>query len=108
LHNAWSRLDSPGRNLAIPSGAKVFYLGPVLGDVTTEPNFLSSNALITDGHGNTASGYCIVLASNLGMCAFREGTGNLTAFHASLNVTVDASGIWHWDGTYLFDRDSNH
>jgi hypothetical protein len=93
---------------AIPAGSKVFYLGPELGDATTDPNFMSANALITDGHGNTASGYCIVLASNVGMCAFREGTGTLTGFHASANVTVDPTGIWHWDGTYLLDRHAGH
>jgi hypothetical protein len=92
---------------AIPSGTKVFYLGPVLGNPTTDPNFISSNAIITDGNGNTASGYCILLASAAGMCAFREGTGMLTGFHASVNVTIDSNGIWHWDGTYLFDRNGH-
>lgn len=80
---------------AIPPGTKVIYFGPVLGDGTTDPNFLSSNVVISDGHGNTTSGYCVVLANNVGMCAFREGTGTLTGFHMSAKVTVDAIGIWH-------------
>jgi hypothetical protein len=42
---------------AISARAKVFYLGPVLGDA-----------------GN-----------NFGMCAFREGTGRLTGFYPSAN-----------------------
>lgn len=88
---------------AIPPGAKVIYFGPVLGDGSTNPNFLSSNAVITDGHGNTTSGYCIVLANNVGTCAFREGAGTLTGFRMSAKVTVDANGIWRWDGTYLLD-----
>lgn|SRR5512138_1177223 len=42
---------------AISARAKVFYLGPVLGDAGNNP----------------------------GMCAFREGTGRLTEFHPSAN-----------------------
>ena len=79
--------------------AKVWYLGPVLSDAY----FLSSNIRIDAWHGNTATGYCQVDAKTAtGLCTFWKGTGKLTGFHAVLNVSVDAKGLWHWDGIYYF------
>jgi hypothetical protein len=85
---------------AIPVGTKVFYLGPVL----TDPNFMSSKVVVKAGDGNRAHGYCMVkFPSLVGICTFWKGTGTLSGFHASVDVTVDSTGLWHWDGTYLFD-----
>ena len=84
---------------AIPIGATVNYLGPLLDN----PYFLSSNARIDDAHGNTATGYCIFdgrANENRGYCTFWAGTGTLTGFTAILKVTVAADGIWHLDGEY--------
>jgi hypothetical protein len=89
---------------AIPVGTKVWYLGPVL----TNDYFLSSDVRLDDERGSTATGYCIFATKGTpqtGKCAFWEGTGGLTGFHAILEVTVDAEGLWHWDGTYYFDGD---
>jgi len=48
---------------AIPAAAKVFYLGPALGDA--DNNFISRITPITDGHGNTASSSRIVFSGRL-------------------------------------------
>jgi hypothetical protein len=88
-----SRSDYP----AIPVGARVNYLGPLLDNQF----FLSSNVLIDDAHGNTATGYCIFDArptENRGFCAFSSGTGALAGFTAIFKVSIDAIGAWHLDG----------
>lgn len=82
---------------AVPVGAKVVYLGPLLDN----QHFLSSNVLIDDAHGNTATGYCIFDArptEERGFCAFSTGTGALAGFIAILKVTIDDAGEWHLDG----------
>jgi len=82
---------------AIPVGARVNYLGPLLDN----PNFLSSNVLIDDAHGNTATGYCTFDArptESRGLCAFSSGTGALVGFVALFKVSIDAIGAWHLDG----------
>jgi hypothetical protein len=82
---------------SIPVGAKVNYLGPLLDN----PYFLSSNVLIDDAHGNTATGYCIFDArptENRGFCTFWAGTGALAGFTAIFKVSIDAIGAWHLDG----------
>ena len=92
-----------GSNLAaIPVGAKVAYLGPVLDNVY----FLSSNVLIDDAHGSTATGYCIFdgrATEQRGICTFWAGTGSLKGFSAILDVSIDAAGEWHLDGVYYGD-----
>lgn len=82
---------------AIPVGAKVIYLGPLLDN----QYFLSSNVLIDDAHGNTATGYCIFDArptEERGFCTFWAGTGALAGFTAIFKVTIDQIGEWHLDG----------
>ena len=89
---------------AIPVGSKVWYLGPILQDTL----FLSSNVLLDTGHGSTATGYCINQARpdgdprSTGMCSFWEGTGDLAGFHAVVDVSIDASQEFHWDGVYYY------
>ena len=85
---------------AIPDGTKVMYWGPVI----TDPNFMSSRAVLRAGHGSRAFGYCQTIADPYhGTCVFWRGTGTLEGFHASVDVTIDADGVFHWDGTYLLD-----
>ena len=84
---------------AVPIGAKVMYLGPLLNN----PRFLSSNVLIDDARGNTATGYCIFdgrPSEARGVCTFWEGTGALARFIAIMKVTIDATGVWHLDGEH--------
>lgn len=87
-------------NLAeIPAGTKVFYWGPVIAD----PNFLSSKVVARAGQGNKATGWCAVIQDPYhGVCTFFRGTGTLSGIRASVDVTLDADGVFHWDGTYLF------
>ena len=83
----------------IPAGTKVWYTGPIVGSSV----FVSSETTLDDGHGNTATGYCIDdNRTGLGTCAFWKGTGKLAGFHAIVTVTVDAAGLYHWDGRYYF------
>jgi hypothetical protein len=85
---------------AIPSGTKVMYWGPVL----TDPNFMSSRAVLRAGHGNRAFGYCQTIADPYhGTCTFWRGTGTLDGFHASVDVTYVSGADFVWDGTYRFD-----
>jgi len=82
---------------AIPVGAKVIYLGPLLDN----QYFLSSNVRIDDAHGNKATGYCIFdgrPTEERGFCAFSAGTGALDGFTAIFKVTIDTQGEWHLDG----------
>ena len=84
---------------AIPVGTKVMYWGPVL----TDPNFLSSRAVLRAGHGNRAFGYCQTIASPYhGTCVFWRGTGTLSGFHASVDVTYVSGADFDWNGTYVF------
>jgi hypothetical protein len=81
----------------IPVGAKVNYLGPLL----INPHFLSSNVVIDDASGSTATGFCSFDArpnEERGLCTFWEGTGALAGFTAIFIVTIDATGEWHLDG----------
>jgi hypothetical protein len=81
----------------IPVGAKVNYLGPLL----INPHFLSSNVVIDDARGNTATGFCTFdarPAEQRGLCTFWGGTGALAGFTAIFVVTIDATGEWHLDG----------
>ena len=83
----------------IPPGTKVWYKGPVL----TNSYFLSSEVTLDAGHGDTASGYCIFEAkTSVGLCTFWKGTGRLTGFTTVVDVTIDATGLWNWDGEYYF------
>lgn len=83
----------------IPPGSKIWYTGPVL----TNSYFLSSNVTLNAGKGDTATGYCIFQArTSVGLCTFWEGTGKLLGFTSVVDVTIDAAGLWHFDGMYYF------
>jgi hypothetical protein len=83
---------------AIPEGAKIVYLDPAgLGTA-------AGGAVVLDPPrpgNNKAFGTCF-LGSNPMHCEFSGGTGKFTWFHASVVVTVDNEGLWHWAGTYSF------
>ena len=64
---------------------------------------LDTDISIAARPGNIAAGHCtLVFASLPGRCTFWGGTGVFTHFHASVAVSVDATGLVHWDGTYSF------
>jgi len=84
---------------AIPTGSRIWYTGPVL----TNQYFLSSNVTIDAGQGGKATGYCMFEArTSKGLCTFWKGTGHLDGFTAVVDVTIDAAGLWHFDGEYYF------
>ena len=67
------------------------------------PGSLDTDVVIVGGPGNIARGHCtLVFASLPGWCTFAGGTGTFTHFRASVAVSVDLTGMWHWDGTYRF------
>jgi hypothetical protein len=85
---------------AIPVGTKAIYYGPVLG-----PAILSTDVLLDAGDGNTALGYCNVdFEKGVGVCTFWAGSGTLAGFQALVNLTVDSTGLFHWDGAYSMAR----
>jgi hypothetical protein len=64
---------------------------------------LDSDVVLVARPGNVARGHCtLVFASLPGRCTFSGGTGMFTHFRASVAVSVDPTGLWHWDGTYSF------
>jgi len=67
------------------------------------PGSLDTDVVIVGGPGNIATGHCtLVFASLPGRCTFYGGTGMFTHFRASVAVSVDEYGTWHWEGTYSF------
>ena len=67
------------------------------------PGSLDTDVAIAARPGSVAHGHCtLVFASLPGRCTFWGGIGMFTHFHASVAVSVDATGSWHWDGTYSF------
>jgi hypothetical protein len=95
---------------ALGADTVVWYNGPVVASTY----FMSSHVLLDAHDGSTASGYCMFDYSkstafsteSIGMCSFWGGTGTLAGFNAMVGVTVDASGLWMWDGTYAFSEDA--
>jgi len=82
---------------AIESGDRIVYAQ------AAGPASLDTDVIIVAGPGNIAAGHCtLIFASLQGLCTFSGGTGTFTHFHASVAVSVDATGLWHWEGTYRF------
>ena len=50
-----------------------------------------------------ATGHCSLDFLALpGLCTFSGGTGKFEHFHAWAAVSVDGSGLWHWEGAFSF------
>jgi hypothetical protein len=82
---------------AIPSGARIYYA--TAAGATT----LDTNVVIVAGPGNVATGHCTLDFLALpGLCAFSGGTGQFTHFQAWAAVSVDGTGLWHWEGAFNF------
>ena len=62
---------------------------------------LDSDLAISAGHGSVAVGH-VVLNGTTSQITFLGGTGDFAGFHANAVVSVDGTGLWHWDGTYSF------
>ena len=87
-----------GSNIkAIDAGDRIVY------EVGAGAGSLDTDVVIAGGPGGLARGHCtLVFASLPGRCTFSGGTGIFTHFRASVAVSVDAAGLWHWNGTYAF------
>ena len=89
-------------NLAeIPVGSRVVFAS------AASAYWLSSDFVLNPPGSGTSSadGHCDVnLTTDLGLCTFFGGTGNLTGFQASAVVAYAGGNIWYADGTYGFAR----
>ena len=79
-------------------GSKVVYA-----DAAGETS-LDTDIVLDAGSGNTATGHVVLdVASDKGVVDLSGGTGTFTGFQAHADVSPDADGLSHWDGTYSFD-----
>ena len=79
----------------IGAGSKVVYA-----EAAAEGS-LDSAIVIEAGPGNTVNGHVTLdLAKGTGRLTFSGGTGTLAGFEGSADVSADAAGLWHWEGTY--------
>jgi hypothetical protein len=84
---------------AIKPGMRVVYLEPL------GAGALDTDIVLSFGRGPAAFGHVVLdLATAEGRVTFSGGTGKFRGFHADAVVSLDASGVWHWDGTYSFTR----
>jgi hypothetical protein len=84
---------------AIEPGMKVVYLA------VPDNGVLDSDIALSSGHGGAAVGHVVLdLGTARGRVTFSVGTGRFAGFKARADVSVDSSGVWHWDGTYRFSR----
>ena len=90
---------------AIPAGSKVLYDQAV----GIPAGLLDSNVVLDAGNGNRAVGRCTLDGvTNLGICTFSDGTGELTGFTARVNVSPFPNDLvnYHWRGSYSFNESS--
>jgi hypothetical protein len=88
----------------IRAGMRVVYTDAA--NFSTTPPMLDTDVVLSAGHGSAADGHVTLnLATAQGTVTFAGGTGAFATFRGSANVTVDANGVWHWDGTYSFGSD---
>ena len=87
---------------AIKPGMRVVYRQP-LGD-----GVLDSDIVLSSRRGPAAFGHVVLdLATARGRVTFSGGTGKFRGFRADVAVSVDPSGVWHWNGTYSFARSND-
>jgi hypothetical protein len=86
---------------ALEVGSKIFYVEEA------SKTALDSDAIIYVKRGSVATGHCFLRSANgVGLCTMSDGTGTLAGFRFRVRVTADTSvpGLYHWDGTYSFNR----
>jgi hypothetical protein len=81
---------------AIKPGMKVVYQ-----QASSADGSLNSDIVLTPRFGNLIFGH-VVLNATTSEVTLSGGTGKLRSFHASAVVSVDETGLWHWDGSYSF------
>jgi len=81
----------------IAGGSQIVYANAVV-DGT-----LDTDVVLNAGPGNAANGHVMLnLAEGTGTVTLSGGTGTLSGIQASADISADAAGIWHWQGTYSF------
>jgi hypothetical protein len=84
---------------AIKPGMRVVYLG------APGTGVLDTDIVVSFGHGSAAYGHVVLdLTTAQGWVTLAGGTGTFAGFQAHAVVSVDAHGVWHWDGTYRYTR----
>jgi hypothetical protein len=85
---------------ALKVGSKIFYVQEA------GKTALDSDTIIYVKRGTVATGHCFLSSAGPGLCTMSDGTGTLAGFRFRVRVTTDASvpGLFHWDGTYSFNR----
>ena len=86
---------------ALKVGSKIFYVQEAT------KTALDSDTIIYVKRGSVATGHCFLRsATGVGLCTMSDGTGTLAGFRLRVRVAADASvpGLYHWDGTYSFNR----
>ena len=86
---------------ALKVGSKVFYVQEA------SRTALDSDTIIYVKRGSVATGHCFLpSATGVGLCTMSDGTGTLAGFRFRVRVTPDTSvpALFHWDGTYSFNR----
>lgn len=89
----------------LPVGSRILYSQAA----GVPAGLLDSNVVLDAGDGNRAVGRCTLeIATQLGLCTFSDGLGQLAGFQARLNVTCPGDGIiCDLVGTYSFNRDGD-
>ena len=90
---------------AIKVGSRVYYdQAPGI-----PAGMLDSNVILLVGTGDWATGRCTLDGNTgLGICQFTDGTGELTGFHARVNVSPTGGPNFAWDGKYGFSPEHGH
>jgi hypothetical protein len=86
---------------ALKVGSKIFYVQEA------GPTALDSDTVIYVKRGSTATGHCLLRhATGVGLCTISDGTGTLAGFRLRVRVRASSSipKLFHWDGTYSFNR----
>jgi hypothetical protein len=86
---------------ALKVGSKIFYM-QVAGKTA-----LDSDTVIYVKRGSVATGHCFLRgATGVGLCTISDGTGTLAGFRLRVRVRASSSipKLFHWDGTYSFNR----
>jgi hypothetical protein len=86
---------------ALKVGSKIFYVQEA------GKTALDSDTVIYVKQGSVATGHCLLrFATGVGLCTISDGTGTLAGFRFRVRVTASSSipKLWHWDGTYSFNR----
>jgi hypothetical protein len=86
---------------AIEPGMKVVYLA------VPGSGVLDTDIAVGSGQGTALGHVTLDLSTASGRVKLSVGTGRFSGFRAHAVVSVDPSGVWHWDGRYSFGR-SDH